>query len=64
MKGFYFLIIFGISSVLKPICMFSTYSGWLYEATHAMVFLKLIEAIYMGTHERNLVQEEECWRML
>lgn len=38
--------------------------GWLYECTHAMVFLKLIDAIYMGRHEGNLKQEEECWRML
>merc|ERR1712147_72119 len=64
MKGFYFLIIFAISSFVKPICMFSTFMGWLYEATHAMVFLKLIDAIYMGRHEGNLKQEDECWRML
>lgn len=64
MKGFYFLIIFAISSFVKPICMFSTFMGWLYEATHAMVFLKLIDAIYMGRHEKNLKYEEETWRML
>jgi hypothetical protein len=64
MKGFYTMIILGISSFLKPMCMFSTFMGWLYEATHAMIFLKLIDAIYMGRHEKNLKQEEECWRML
>lgn len=58
------MIILGISSFLKPMCMFSTFMGWLYEATHAMIFLKLIDAIYMGRHEKNLKQEEECWRML
>jgi hypothetical protein len=64
MKGFYLLVILGISSFLKPVCMFGTYMGWLYEATHAMVFLKLIDATYMGRHEKNLKYEEETWRML
>jgi len=64
MKGLYMLIILGISSFLKPICIFLTFQGWLYEATHTMVFLKLIDAIYMGRHEKNLKMEEESWRML
>jgi len=64
MQGFYFLVIMGISGLLTPICMFYTYTGWLYELTHGMVFLKLIDAVYMGRHERNLNYEEETWRML
>jgi hypothetical protein len=64
MYAFYTLLIFGISSFLKPTCMFNTFMGFLYECTHAMPFLKLIDAIYIGRHEKNLKQEEECWRML
>lgn len=64
MQGFYFLVIMGISALLTPICMFTTTTGWLYELTHGMVFLKLIDAVYMGRHERNLNYEEETWRML
>lgn len=64
MYGFYTLVIFGLSSFLQPICIFNTFKAWLYECTHAQVFLKLVDAIYMGRHEGNLKQEDECWRML
>jgi len=64
MFAFYTLIIMGLSSLLGPTCMFHTYTGWLYECTHAMPFLKLVDAVYMGRHEGNLKQEDECWRML
>lgn len=64
MIGFYTLVILGISSFLTPTCMFKTYTGWLYECTHAMPLLKLCDGIYMGRHEGNLKQEDECWRML
>lgn len=64
MKGFYTAIVLTISSVLRPICIFNTFMGFLYECTHPMVFLKLIDATYYARHERNLAVEEETWRML
>merc|ERR1711918_55179 len=64
MYGLYLMVLLAITSILQPICIFKTYMAWLYECTHAMVFLKLIDAIYMGRHEGNLKQEDECWRML
>lgn len=34
MYGLYSMLIFGISTVLKPICMFNTFMGWLHECSH------------------------------
>lgn len=53
-----------ISSTLKPVCMFSLYTAWLYESTHNQAIIKLVEACYMGRHEKNLVLEEETYIML
>lgn len=64
MQTFYTTVVMLVSATLKPVCMFFTFQGWLYEATHTQPIIKLIEACYMARHEKNLVLEEETYRML
>jgi hypothetical protein len=44
--------------------MFNSWEGWIYEATHPDPIIKLIECCYMARHEKNLILEEETYRML
>jgi len=53
-----------VANILRPAFLFSTYMGFLYEATHPDAAIKLIEACYMKRHEEDLVGEEETYRML
>jgi hypothetical protein len=44
--------------------MFSSWSAWIYEASHPEVLITLIETCYLARHEENLKLEEETYRML
>lgn len=64
MQTFYTTVVMVASSTLKPICMFFSYTGTLYEVTHGQPIFKLIECCYMARHEKDLALEEESYRML
>lgn len=50
--------------MVRPIFMFNTFMGFLYEMTHPDAIIKLIESCYMFRHEEKLVAEEESYRMI
>jgi hypothetical protein len=64
LQTFYTTIVLVISSYMRPICMFYSWCGWIYEASHPEVIIALIEACYLARHEENLYLEEETYRML
>lgn len=61
---FYTTIVLVMGSSLRPVFMFWTYTGFLYELTKPDAIIKLIECCYMKRHEEDLIGEEECYRML
>ena len=50
--------------MMRPILIYGTWKGWIYEITEPMAIIKLIEKCYLARHEENLVEEEEAYRML
>ena len=61
---FYTTVVLVLGSTLRPIFLYGTWRGWVYETTHPDALIKLIEACYMKRHEEDLIGEEECYRML
>lgn len=61
---FYTTVVLVLGSSLRPIFLYGTWRGWVYETTHPDAILKLIEAVYIKRHEEDLIGEEECYRML
>tara|TARA_B110000285_G_C14897073_1_gene501400 strand:+ start:415 stop:771 length:357 start_codon:yes stop_codon:yes gene_type:complete len=49
---------------MRPILIFGTWKGFVYEVTDPMAIIKLCEKCYLARHEENLVEEEEAYRML
>ena len=62
--GLYLAIIYGASGFLRPICLFGSWRGWIWEAAETKPVIELIHACYMGRHERDFKLEEETYRML
>jgi len=62
--AFYALIIYAAASAFKPICLFYSWGAFIYEVTHPQPLIKLVEAVYLGRHERDLKLEEESYRIL
>lgn len=63
-KSFYTGIVLIAGSSIRPIFLFGTWRGWIYECTHTDAVIKLIESVYMYRHEEDLTGEEEAYRML
>mmetsp|Transcript_16165 Transcript_16165/g.27346 ORF Transcript_16165/g.27346 Transcript_16165/m.27346 type:complete len:148 (-) Transcript_16165:61-504(-) len=61
---FYSTIVLVLSSFIRPVFIFGSWKGWIYECTNPDAIIKLIEACYIRRHEEDLVQEEEMYRML
>jgi len=61
---FYTSITLIVGSMMRPILVYGTWKGWIYEVTEPMAIIKLIEKCYLARHEENLVEEEEAYRML
>lgn len=61
---FYTTVVLVLGSALRPVFMFSTFTGFIYELTMPDAVIKLIECCYMKRHEEDLIGEEECYRML
>lgn len=61
---FYTSITLMVGTLMRPILIFGTWKGFVYEATDAKAIIKLIEKCYLARHEENLVEEEEAYRML
>ena len=61
---FYTTVVLVLGSQLRPIFLFGTWKGFVYETTHPDAVIKLIEACYMKRHEEDLIGEEETYRML
>jgi predicted DNA-binding transcriptional regulator len=61
---FYTTIVIVAGSSIRPLLMFGSWTGFVYETTHPDAIIKLIEACYMKRHEEDLIGEEETYRML
>jgi hypothetical protein len=61
---FYVVLVYGMATLVRTTLIFSTWSGYTYELTRPEPMFKLVECCYMMRHEENLIQEEECYRML
>lgn len=61
---FYVVLVYGLAATVRVTFVFSTWAGYTYEVTNPEPMMKLIECCYMMRHEENLIQEEECYRML
>lgn len=61
---FYTGVVLVLGSQVRPIFLFGTWKGFIYETTHPDAIIKLIEACYMKRHEEDLIGEEEAYRML
>ena len=53
-----------VSTTIRPIFLYGTWKGWIYECTTPDAIIKLVECVYMKRHEEDLVGEEEAYRML
>lgn len=63
-KTFYTGVVLIAGSSIRPIFLFGTWRGWIYECTHPDALIKLIESVYMHRHEEDLTGEEETYRIL
>ena len=61
---FYGGIVYLVGSQIRLIFIYGTQRAFIYEITHPMALIKLIEACYMYRHEQDLYREEETYRML
>jgi len=61
---FYTSITLIVGQLMRPILIFGTWKGFVYEVTEPMAIIKLVEKCYLARHEENLVEEEEAYRML
>lgn len=61
---FYTTVVLFLGSLIRPIFLFGSWKGWIYECTRPDAILRLIEAVYVKRHELDLIGEEECYRML
>ena len=62
--GLYLAILYAAGGVLRPVCLFGSWKGWIYESTRVGKIIGLVRACYMGRHERDFKLEEETYRML
>ena len=53
-----------VGTLMRPILIFGTWKGFVYETTHPDAIIKLVEKVYLARHEEDLVGEEEAYRML
>jgi hypothetical protein len=61
---FYASVTYLAGGALRPILLFGTWKGWIYEVNNPNAIIKLIEKCYLARHEEDLVGEEEAYRML
>jgi hypothetical protein len=61
---FYSVVVIGASTVLRPVFLYNTWRGYLYETVTPDPIIKVIEAVYIRRHEEDLVGEEETYRLL
>ena len=61
---FYTSITLMVGTLMRPILIFGTWKGFVYEVTHPDAIIKLVEKVYLARHEEDLVGEEEAYRML
>lgn len=61
---FYTAVVLMVGNTIRGIFLFGPWTGFIYEITHPEVLLQLVEGVYLKRHERDLVGEEEYYRML
>lgn len=61
---FYAGVVYLASTTLRPVFLYNTWRGYLYELVSPDPIIKVIECCYMKRHEEDLVGEEETYRML
>lgn len=61
---FYSGVVLIASTAIRPIFLYNTWRGYLYEIVTPDPIIKVIECCYMKRHEEDLVGEEECYRIL
>ena len=61
---FYASVTYLAGGALRPILLFGTWKGWIYEVNNPNAIIKLIEKCYLARHEEDLVGEEEAYQML
>lgn len=61
---FYGGVVYLVSGVIRPIFLYGTWKGWIYECTNPDAIIKCVECVYMKRHEEDLVGEEESYRIL
>jgi len=62
--SFYLGIVLLVGTYIRPIFLYGTWRGFIYEATHTDAIMKLLESVYMKRHEEDLMGEEENYRMI
>ena len=61
---FYSGVVVIASTALRPVFLWNTWRGYLYEIISPDPIIKVIEACYIKRHEEDLVGEEEIYRLL
>lgn len=61
---FYASIVYVASGTIRPILIYGSWKGWIYECTNPDPIIKVIECCYMRRHEEDFVGEEEAYRLL
>jgi predicted DNA-binding transcriptional regulator len=61
---FYTGVMMASSTALRPVFLYNTWRGYLYETTTPDPIIKVIECCYLKRHEEDLVGEEEAYRLL
>ena len=52
------------STALRPVFLYNTWRGYVYETTTPDPIIKVIECCHLKRHEEDLVGEEEAYRLL
>lgn len=53
-----------LAGIIRPIFLYGTWKGWVYECTNPDPIIKCVECVYMKRHEEDLVGEEEAYRII
>lgn len=61
---FYTAVVIVVGVQLRPVFIYGTWRGFIYESTSTDAVVKLLESVYMKRHEEDLIGEEENYRMV
>jgi len=54
---FYGAIVYWAGTAIRPIFIYRTWKGWIYECTNPDPIIKVVEACYMKRHEEDLTMK-------